>query len=368
MRLVYLSVAARMLGRRLRISFFGVKRYKGSSEQICRSIIGSCFDKKKGYFMVSSGHFREFYCRDFGLCAKSLVQLGYVSEVRSTLAYALEKFERHGSVEQSISPGGIPFTFPEAYSPDALAFLVHALDVSGNKSLAEKHRKFLESEARVFARNVIEPKTGHIKRGVHFSSIKDHSIRDASCYDACMAGMLSSGLSNLGLANPLGKFNYKDILMRVYWNGKFFYEDAKRVGSVSGDANVFPFWCGIVEDRNVLAECVKSIRAAGLDKPIPLKYTVGKPDTPLVWYERFAQGYEYDAVWGHLGLAYIQVVEPLDKRLARGYAELYEQKIALHKNFLEVYNPDGSPFKTAFYYADDSMVWCANFLGLKKKI
>ena len=40
--------------------------------------------------------------------------------------------------------------------------------------------------------------------------------------------------------------------------------------------------------------------------------------------------------------------------------------IEKYKNFLEVFNPDGSPFRSWFYYADEGMLWCANYLTLAR--
>ena len=32
----------------------------------------------------------------------------------------------------------------------------------------------------------------------------------------------------------------------------------------------------------------------------------------------------------------------------------------------EVYDADGAPFRTTFYASDEAMVWCANWLAMKK--
>ncbi len=35
---------------------------------------------------------------------------------------------------------------------------------------------------------------------------------------------------------------------------------------------------------------------------------------------------------------------------------------------LEVYDRNGKPFSTLFYHTDESMLWCANYLYLKKML
>ena len=68
----------------------------------------------------------------------------------------------------------------------------------------------------------------------------------------------------------------------------------------------------------------------------------------------------------HLGLMYIKVVNSIDKPLAKKYIDQYTKLIEKYKNFLEVFNPDGSPFRSWFYYADEGMLWCANYLTLAR--
>ena len=76
-----LSETTKMLKRRGKLYFSKPKEYKGSYQEISKKIIKSCYDAKKGYFRVSSGHFTCFYARDFGWCAESLIKLGYKKEV-----------------------------------------------------------------------------------------------------------------------------------------------------------------------------------------------------------------------------------------------------------------------------------------------
>jgi GH15 family glucan-1,4-alpha-glucosidase len=89
---ILVSESARMVLRRIRVSLKGVKQYSGNSEQICEQIIKDCYTKEKNYFMVSQGHFCEFYARDFGWCSEALLDLGYEQEVLNTLDYALGVF------------------------------------------------------------------------------------------------------------------------------------------------------------------------------------------------------------------------------------------------------------------------------------
>ena len=123
MKLIHISEALRMFKRARRVSREGFKRYKGSPEHIAKQIIESCWNKEDKYFQVSSGHFNEFYCRDFGMCAEALVKLGHKKKVIQTLDYALNKFKQSGRITTSISPSGKCFDFPY-YGADSLPFII----------------------------------------------------------------------------------------------------------------------------------------------------------------------------------------------------------------------------------------------------
>ncbi|MBN2141781.1 hypothetical protein JW711_00480 [Candidatus Woesearchaeota archaeon] len=374
MKLVYIPEIIRMLSRRIRVCFFGVRRYAGSSSQVGKKIIHDCYDEKKGYFRVSAGHFCEFYCRDFGWCAESLVNLRYKDKVVSTLRYALTVFEAHGRVEQTISPAGIAFTFPGRYSPDSLAFLVHAVRASGDRNLVKRFKPFLEREVARYFKEVIDSRTGLVKRGVQFSSMKDYSVRSSSCYDNCMTAMLKEDLDFLGLANPFRRYDYHSLIIRNFWNGSFFVDDLSKakddpLNAVTGDSNVFPLWAGVVKEGKVLRGALRAVMKEGLDVPLPLKYTAGhRKGQRMIRWEFFAGDYERDAVWAHMGLLYIDLLSRINKPLARKRLAEYRKRILQHKNFLEVYDRNGKPFRTPLYYSDESMLWVANYLVLEKDL
>jgi hypothetical protein len=359
--------AARMFLRRLRVSLRGIRKYSGSAEEICVRIVRDCYNKEKKYFMTSNGHFSQFYCRDFGWCTEALLSLGYRKEVISTLEYALGVFQQHGRIEQSISPSGKPFTFPLGrYSPDALAFLVLSLRLVRAGGLVKKYERFLNKEIKRYYELVIDERTGLVRKDEHFSSIKDYALRKSSCYDNCMTALLANCLSGLGLDNPFKKHNYKKLILKKFWNGSYFLDDLSGDKRVCGDANFIPFWTGLLDDKGMMRKAVASVRREGLDKPFPLKYTNKKfKQQKMIGLEWLAGDYERGSVGAHLGMMFIRVVGMLDKKLARLYLAKYKKQIEHYKNFLEVYDKDGKPFKTLLYYSDESMLWAANYLFLK---
>lgn len=373
----------RMLRRSLVKHILGLKKYKGNTKQISEKIIDSCYNKKKNYFMVSSGHFRQFYARDFGMVIDSLIYLGYKEKVRKTLIYAMDCYVKSERITTQISPRGKPFDFPN-HTPESTAYMLRSLLSLNDKSLLKKYRGFIEKQVQLIFENDIDNETGLLRKDKYFSSMKDHSLRVSDCYLNSMLGLLSISLTRAKYNNPFSKFNYEKMLIENFWNGEYFIEDLSGRNILSGDANVFPFWAGIIKNKEMLKTAIFSIRKKELDKPFPLKYTT-KKDVPKKFHlaDLFAYGYEHDTIWVHLAMCYLKIVErevqntsgvlneaskqKEDKELLKQYIKQYEAKMKEHKNFLEVYFADGKPFKRPFYISDDSMIWVAIFLELFDK-
>lgn len=344
----------------------GIRKYSGSPESVAKQIIDSCWNKEKKYFQVSSGHFSEFYCRDFGMCAEALVKLGYRKKVIHTLDYALSCFRKHGRITTSVSPRGACFDFP-CYGADSLPFIIHAIRVSGANKILMKYRGFLESEIMFYDGEVVDRKTCLVRLDRNFSSMKDQARRSSSCYSNCMLFMLAEDLASVGFCCPFNASATRKSLLANFWNGNYFHDDAEFSKVVTGDANTFPFWCGVTDQKQVFDRCMASMERAGLTDPFPLKYTSKRGRISRMHFsDMFSGGYERDTVWMHLGLCFLDVVKRYDRKRFRAYVRQYGGLIRRHRNFLEVYDRRGEPFHNAFYYSDESMLWVSKWLFLKK--
>ncbi len=365
--LIITKEAIRILKRRVNVGIKGYKKYHGDSARICEQIIEDCWHRE-GYFKVSNGHFSEFYTRDFGWVANSLIKLGYKKKVISTIKYALNKFREAGRITTSINPAGKPFDFP-SYAPDSLAYLLKVLTDLNEKEIIENYKDFLNKEILKFYTIAIDKKTGLIRPDKKFSSMKDHSHRHSSCYDNSMAYLIQNCAKKLNLKNPLEKYNYKKLLIKFFWTGDFFLDDLSGKQYIAGDANVFPFWTKAITSKEMLARAVKSIRKLELDKPIPLRYTSAtNKDVTFRWFSIFVPDYERSVVWTHMGPLYIELVGKIDRDLQKEYINLYSQIIKNNKNYFEVLDNQAKPFKNIVYASDESMIWCANYLWLYKNI
>ncbi|MBI2572745.1 hypothetical protein HYV86_02705 [Candidatus Woesearchaeota archaeon] len=339
------------------------KKYEGNAQEICHQVVKECWNGR--YFQTSTTNFPQFWTRDFGWCTASLLQLGYKNEVHHTLRYALNHFQQSGEITTTITPGGKPFDFP-FFAVDSLPWLIHSMRIS--KFNYDAYKVFLNRQIGLYHEKVINKNTGLVKADVYFSSMKDFALRKSSCYDNCMVATLARDLSELpGLINPFANIDSAALLIKHFWNGSYFYDDLRQKPYVGGDANIFPFITGTINDEEIAQKCIKAIEEAKLDHPFPLRYTSTREAAHFVWQEVFLRGYERTAIWTHMGPLYIKFLKqlnPENQEKADLLKQLYTAQIEKHKNYLEVFSEDAKPFSTPFYYSDRGMLWAANYLTL----
>jgi hypothetical protein len=338
----------------------GFKAYQGDDWEICLRIINDCWNGR--YFQVSTGNFNEFWTRDFGWCCNSLLKLGYKNEVKITLEYVLNTFFRAGRTTSAISSYGKVFDFP-TYSPDTLAFLLRSLREAKAHSLVEKYRPLLIKEANRFYKTAIDEDTGLVRKDRIFSSMKDYASRRCSCHDNVMANMLKDDLKFFGLENPLEDYDLKGFLLEKFWNGSYFLDNIDSY-YVSGDANVLPFWTGVIKSRSMMKSAIAAIQEDGLDYPFPLKYTKNIP--VMNWLGILTPDYQGDSIWTHLGPMFISLVQKTDRKKADEYLAEYKKMVDHFKTYPEVFTKESEPYSSPFYYSDEGMLWCAMYLALKK--
>ncbi len=336
----------------------GAHRFSGSARSICDQIINRCWNGT--YFRNSAGHYREFWCRDFGFTVDALLRLGQRERVLKTLAYALETFSAHGRIETTISPSGVPFSFPDVYSPDSVAYLFHALRAAKAQKLVAQYKQFLQNEVKRFVAEAIDAQTGLIKRKTLFSGMRDYAVRDSSCYDNVMAAFLSNELDALKLDNPLKKLNIAQKIKETFWNGRYFRDDQSGATHVTSDANLLPFWTGVITDKSMLASVIGELERAGLASPFPLRYVHAQAKEKMIWLSALVPQWEHDTVWSHIGLLYLQVLKTASPARYKKHLAAYKRIVQRDKTLFELFTPQGKPYKSVWYMADEAMLWAAN--------
>ena len=360
--LIHIPEGYRMFRRAGRIRRDGYMKYPGSAAEICLQIIEHCWNREKKYFQVSRGNYPEFYCRDFGICTAALIRLGQKNKVAMTLEYALDTFARHGKITQIISPNGKPFEFP-SFSSDALPFLLRSLNLAGARDLIMKHKDFLNKEIMKYYKRVYDPKTGLVKPDRNISGMKDYALRVSPCYHNCMMAMLAGEIGKAKLNNPFRGMNFKKRIKDNFWKKTHFIDDLSGNNAITGDANVFPFWCGIFTEKKMLKSVIQTMRRNELDYPVPLRYFHKKTrEHDMIWQNIFAGDWEHDACWLHLGMCYLDIVKEGDSKMYAFYLDKVSGIVEHYQNFYEVLEPNGKPLMGRFYCSDDGMLWSSMLL------
>lgn len=290
-----------------------------------------------------------------------MIKLGHKKRVKQTLDWALDKFQKHGEITVAINRKGKPFNFPNKYAPDSVSYIFHVLALLNDKQLIKKYKPFLESEIKKYYEKVINSKTGLVKNK-HFSSMKDYSIRNSSCYDNIFTALLSKNLDKLKLKNHFKKFNYQKLLIKNFWNGKYFNDDLI-THCLSTDANIYQFYYNLVP-KKYKSSTLKEIHKRNLNKPLSLMYSHKSAKFNFLPYHKIIGDWETNKAWAHIAPYYISI---LPKKQAKLELNKYITSINKYKTLFEVFNKD-KPHKTLFWHSDHGMIWIANFLYLKNKL
>lgn len=356
-----IKIGARFLAHRVQIASQGIKQYPGDAEQICRQVVRDCWNGT--YFQGSAGHFNQFWMRDFGMSIESLLNLGYKEEVTKTLEFALDKYKKHNHIATTIFSYDKPIDVFE-FSSDSLPFLIRSLRLAKAKHLVDLYHPFLRSQIEVYYKNIFDEKAGLVRSDKHFSSAKDSSNRHSSMYANTMVAMLSNELGKLKqFENPFEPYDLKKTLEEKFWTGTYFLDDLSGELHVASDANIFPFWLDVFNEKKMLESAITSMREAKLDEPFPLKYSPERmKDTEKGMTYFLLPNYEGNTIWTQLGAIYIQLLTEVKEKLAQRQINNYKQLIEKNKNYLEIFNPNGTVFKTMFYHADEGMIWASIFL------
>jgi hypothetical protein len=328
-------------------------RFRGSAEAICRQIVDRCWN---GRFLATSiGHYPDLWTRDLGLCSAALIRLGYREELRLTLAFALDAYERAGRVTTVVRRSGYG---QDIYGEPADAFplLLRSLVLLGDRNLTERHRGFLELQARAYL----------LDHGVHAKEgFKDTVIRGLSTYEVVMRDVLLHAAETLAIPLPAVAGIPVAPMLRVLWRGGHFAATRDGNGShFSADAAILPFVLTGATTREMLASAMAEIRRRRLDQPFPLVFS----DPPDFEVTRLlprltTPGYQEDTIWSIFGVFTILLARRAgDSAGAERYAADYAARIEEAGTFYELYSRDGTPYQSWCYRSCEGMLWAILYL------
>lgn len=346
--------------RQLVNRYFGrIDKFPGDARAICSQILSLLWEGD--FYRTSLGHFDFFWMRDFGTVCESLVALGHRDRVHHTLRWALRRYKRSGHVTLCIDTVGNCFNAP-GRSIDALPWLLHCLVVSEyplNKSDIAFLNKALKKHDKAYLDDY-----GHV-RSMKFAEMRDAVMYDRSAYAVTMVARMADCARELGLTWVYDSRQYRELLIRSYWNGHFFKADF-HTDAFSAECALFPFFMRIIEDKDMVHQTFRYIDKQRLNEPYSLVYT----NTP----EKFKYhswmtapwmpNYEGATIWSWHGEYYLHLLHRYNHPSYKKEYEKFCQMVELHGTFPEMLNLDGSWYYAPVYRSDPGMVWVALFLEL----
>jgi hypothetical protein len=355
-----INVTVRSAFRRL----IGWKRYPGSVEAICRAVVEDCWTGE--FFAGSAGHFKQLWTRDLAMCTPSLCALGERDRVVRSWAWALDRFERAGRITTTIF--GRRFARDVyAYACDSLPMLLYALRAAGAEHLVARHRSLLSREVERYHRTVFDPELSLARPDGYFSGPRDCMTGRSTAFANSCVALLARLVDELaGLPNPFRGVDVPAAMLRQHWMGDCFRDSLDR-DFPSGDANVWPFFFEVFIDREMQRRAFATLEERGFSRPLPLRYFERRmPEAELPVPRFFTPNYQGDPSWTQLGPVYMHLLKAIDRPRMEEHRAAHAAIIERDGNYLEVYTPDGQPYRgrAFFYYADEGMIWASMFLAL----
>ncbi len=354
------------LGIRLRRQLRGHTRHPGEAAAIVRACIEACWNGRT--FTASPGHFDMFWTRDLSFSVPSLLRLGHGDRVRGSLAYALSTWtKRRGHVTTTIHYFDRPGDVFE-YGVDSLPLLMAALRSADAGDLVERHATWLQAEVGHFYETVVDPGTGLVRSDRKFSAHRDTVVNRSNVYGNTMVALLAKTIEETGWFEspfePHFEGDYGRLLLEHFWVDDHF-RDTLGEETVSGEANVWPFYTGVIGDPDIVAPALRYLDVNGFCDPYPLRYETSRRPEREVWLTRHVlPDYQGSTVWTSLGAIYLQVLRTIDPDLAARETARYVDWIERDGTFWEVMDSRGQNWVSPRWLmiGEESMLWSAIFL------
>lgn len=352
-------------GIRLRRQVLGHTRHSGDATAIVRACVEACWNGRT--YTASPGHFDMFWTRDLCFSVPSLVRLGHRERVHASMAYALEIWTRRRShITTTIHYFDRPGDAYE-YGVDSLPLLMAALRTADAADLVERYHGWLRAEITYFMARVVDPTVGLVRADRKFSAHRDTVVNRSNTYGNTMVALLAKTLAETDwLPSPLERYfegDYGRLLMDWLW-ARDHFRDALDDEVVSGEANVWPFYAGIIDDPAVMRPALAYLEANGFCDPYPVRYETSRRPEREVWLTRLLlPDYQGDTVWTSMGSMYLQVLRSVDPGLAARETARYVEMIERDGTFWEVLGRDGRIYVSPRWImiSEESMLWSAIF-------
>jgi hypothetical protein len=364
-----LTLAMHINGDRILQRLHGHPRYPGTATDVLRASLEACWWDT--HLTASPGKYRQFWTRDTGFAAPALVRLGDLHHARllDTLDWAISIWRRRRShVTTTISP---PFEWPVDlfdYGVDSLPLLMAALRSAGAQAIVDEHRDWLAAEVEHFYDQVVDPATGLVRTDRTFSAHRDTFRNRSTAYGNTMVALLGRTIAETGwgpdlLSRHFGG-DWGSLLKRDFWKGDRFRD---RIGAeqTSGEANIWPFFAGVIDDRAMQAAALATLQRDGYTAAYPLRFDIADRRERLVLIYRFlSPDYQTTTSWTSLGSIYLSLLREVDPVL--GASELARMAGIVERDgtFWEVLDAQGRRWRSGngLSISDRAMLWGAILL------
>jgi hypothetical protein len=338
-------------------------RHEGSAVEICQQVVEACWTGQ--FFCAAQSQPNLFSLRDLAFSLQGLLDLGHRERLEANLEWALEHYAR----AQRIMPLIIAPNHtrePYGYSSDTLPFLLYSLKELGFTDLPRSQRQVIEQEISLYRDLLIDPSTMDLRHQQMFDTFKSSLNFPGSCYSHCMVAWCAQLLEGSGWPNPLSDMNLRATLNEWFWTGEYFRNDFHLNSPLcSADANFWPFWCDLVDDREArLSLCIEAIHNHGLDEPFPLKYHKKRhPSLELEPMHSALPNYQGNSIWTLLTAPWIELVHCKNRKRAGRYRDQYVEWIEREGSWIEVFDESGHGALEGLNRNSSrwGMIWAATF-------
>ena len=154
------------------------------------------------------------------------------------------------------------------------------------------------------------------------------------------------------------------LLRRHFWIRDRF-RDQLGSDETSGEANVWPFYLGLIDDREMLAAALSTLEREGYATPYPLRFSVRADTDRVVPVLRlWSPDYQTTPVWTSLGSVYLSLLREVDPPKASIELDRMRRLIEGDGTLWEVLDLTGRPWQSRLRLSisDQSMLWGAILL------
>lgn len=364
-----ITMALHINADRILQAFLEHPRYPGTAIDILRASQDACWQGR--YLTASPGKYRQFWMRDTGFAAAALVRRGDVEHARliDTLDWAISIWRRRRShVTTTISP---PFNWPIDlfdYGVDSLPLLLAAMRSAGASALVDEHRDWLAAEVEHYYDLVVDHATGLVRADRTFSAHRDTFRNSSTAYGNTMVALLGRTIAETGWGPDLLSRHFDgdwgSLLKRYFWKGDRFRD---RIGAkqTSGEANIWPFFAGVIDDRAMQAAALGTLRRDGYTAPYPLRFDIADRRERLVFiYHFLSPDYQTTTSWTSLGSIYLSLLREVDPVLGASELARMGQLVERDGTFWEVLDEHGNRWSSGngLSISDRAMLWGAILL------